>query len=150
MYSKSEAAALKREFWIAFGSYMKPIVNADGQTVNWVNYKTGVKNLFFRSDVTNKKARLAIEISSANFESRELLFNKFISLKNIFDEYVFGEWIWVKEAYDEHGKGISTIYIEKEGVNIFNKNDWAVIISFLKQHLISLDLFWCMVKADFE
>lgn len=150
MYSKSEAAALKREFWIAFGSYMKPIVNADGQTVNWVNYKTGVKNLFFRSDVTNKKARLAIEISSANFESRELLFNKFISLKNIFDEYVFGDWIWVNETYDEDGKSISVIYIEKEGVNIFNKNDWAVIISFLKQHLISLDLFWCMVKADFE
>ena len=71
-------------------------------------------------------------------------------MKVIFDEYVFGEWIWLAEAYDEDGSEMSKINTDITDVNIFNKNDWPRIISFFKQNLISLDLFWCMVKAHFE
>lgn len=51
-------------------------------------------------------------------------------MKVIFDEYVFGEWIWLAEAYDEDGSEMSKIYTNITEVNIFNKSDWPRIISF--------------------
>ena len=41
MYTKQEAAQLRKEFWTAFGQYMKPVPTEDGEKVNWINYKTG-------------------------------------------------------------------------------------------------------------
>ena len=54
MYSKEESARLRQQFWISFGQYMKPVPSASGSTVNWTNYKTGVKNIFFKMDVDKK------------------------------------------------------------------------------------------------
>jgi hypothetical protein len=150
MYSKSEAASIKKEFWTSFGAYMKPILNADAQSINWVNYKTGIKNIFFRTDVDNKKASISIELKHSSGEERKEVYEKLLSMKVIFDEHVFGDWIWLAEAYDEDGSEMSKINTDITDVNIFNKNDWPRIISFFKQNLISLDLFWCMVKAHFE
>jgi hypothetical protein len=103
MYSKSEAASIKKEFWTSFGAYMKPILNADAQSINWVNYKTGIKNIFFRTDVDNKKAAISIEINHLSTEERIEVFEKLHSMKYTFDEYVFGEWIWLAETFDEDG-----------------------------------------------
>ena len=30
MFSKQEASQLRKEFWTAFGQYMKPVLSADG------------------------------------------------------------------------------------------------------------------------
>ena len=42
MYSKQELSRIREEFWTSFGRYMQPILSADGEKVNWVNYKTGM------------------------------------------------------------------------------------------------------------
>ena len=48
MYSKAEATQLRQAFWTAFGQYMAPVPSAEGETTNWINYKTGFKHLYFR------------------------------------------------------------------------------------------------------
>src|SRR6478609_11755981 len=48
MYSKKEAGELKQEFWTKFGQYMNPIPSSDYEQVNWINYKTGEKDIFIR------------------------------------------------------------------------------------------------------
>ncbi len=58
MYSKQEAANLKREFWTVFGQYMRPVLSADGEQINWVNYKTGEKHVFFKCEADSKAARV--------------------------------------------------------------------------------------------
>ncbi|MBO9619640.1 MAG: DUF4268 domain-containing protein [Niabella sp.] len=150
MYSKNEASLLKREFWTAFGSYMKPIPNAGGQLINWVNYKTGIKHLYFRTDVTKRQASAAVEIMHPNSEERAGLFEKLNAVKPLFATATKGEWFWQPEVYDESGQPISRIIIVKENLNIFNKTDWPEIISFLKEQLIGLDAFWALAKDSFE
>ena len=61
MYSKEEASKLRQQFWITFGKYLKPIPSAEGLTINWVNYKTGVKNIFFKMDAGQKEATISIK-----------------------------------------------------------------------------------------
>ena len=56
MYSKSEASQLKQEFWTSFGQYMSPVLSAEGEKLNWINYKTGEKDIFFKMKANNKKS----------------------------------------------------------------------------------------------
>ncbi|MCD2421164.1 DUF4268 domain-containing protein [Niabella pedocola] len=150
MYSKQEAALIKKEFWTSLGMYLKPVLNANGQKINWVNYKTGIKHIYFRTDVTKKVATVAIELTHPAAPDRLMALEKLVSLKPVFSEMVNGTWTWQETVYDETGQPISRIVIQKEDVNIFDKNDWPAIISFLKQHLIALDAFWHMARDYFE
>ncbi|AHF14866.1 DUF4268 domain-containing protein [Niabella soli] len=150
MYSKNEASLLKKEFWTAFGTYMKPIPSASGQFINWVNYKTGIKHLYFRADVTKRQASVSVEIVHSDNEERATLFEKLSMVQSLFAATTSGEWFWQPEVYDENGQPISRIIIVKENLNIFNKADWPGIISFLKEQLTGLDAFWILVKDSFE
>ncbi len=81
MYSKEEASKLRQQFWITFGKYMKPILSADGLPTNWVNYKTGVKHIFFKMDATQKQAVIAIDITHSDEATRTLFFEHFVAFK---------------------------------------------------------------------
>ncbi|MCX2575550.1 DUF4268 domain-containing protein [Pedobacter sandarakinus] len=150
MYSKEEAARLKQQFWISFGQYMKPVPSASGSTVHWVNYKTGVKNIFFKLDVNNKKAKIAIQLSHPDSDIRHLIFNQFEEFKLFFTNTLNEEWEWHQDFTDEYGKTISQICINLEGISVFNQQHWPTLISFFKPRIIALDEFWDHVKPVFE
>lgn len=150
MYSKQEASQLRQEFWTTFGQYMSPILSAEVEKVNWVNYKTGEKNISFRMHADNKKASISIVLNHTDKEIQQLYFEQFLQFKNIFDDAVNEEWTWQLHAYDEHGKLVSRIFNEKTGVSIFQKQDWPELISFFKPRIIALDEFWSQVKYSFE
>jgi hypothetical protein len=151
LYSKEEAKRLKENFWTTFGQYMSAVPSADGDKVNWVNYKTGVKDLYFRMDATNKSAHIFIEITHPDSSIRQLIFDQFKELSHILHDTLQEEWEWDEVYYDESGKQtarISTSYNQK--ISIFNKDQWPDLISFFKPRLIALDEFWSMAKYSFE
>jgi len=150
MYSKEEAARLRQQFWISFGQYMKPVPSASGSTVNWTNYKTGVKNIFFKMDVDGKKAFISIQLSHPDTDIRHLIFEQFEEFKLLFTNTVSEEWDWIKDATDDFGKTVSQISISITGVSIFNQEHWPTLISFFKPRIIALDEFWDNVKPVFE
>lgn len=150
MYSKQDASQLRKNFWTGFGQYMKPLRNANNETVNWLNYKTGIKHLYFRMDANNKQASIAIELHHHDPVLRLEYFEKFRQLEKLFNETVGEKWDWQLYITDEDGKTVSRIATVLNGVNIFNSADWPLIISFLKPRVMALDSFWTMVKEGFE
>jgi hypothetical protein len=150
MYSKQEASQLRQEFWAAFGQYMRPVLSAEGEKVNWINYKTGEKNISFHMHADTKKAVIAIELSHKDKEIQQIYFEQFVQFKKLFQEALKEEWNWQLHEYDEYGKIISRIYTEKANVNIFQKQDWPELISFFKPRIMALDEFWSSVKYAFE
>ena len=150
MYSKDEASQLKQEFWTAFGQYMTPIMNAEGMRTNWVNYKTGLKHVYFKLQADKKTASISIEIAHPDAGVQELFFEQFKELKNILNGYLTEPWDWQLHHTDEYGKTISSIGTQISGVSIFNKNDWPTLISFFKPRIIALDEFWGDAKYAFD
>lgn len=150
MYSKDEAARLRQQFWISFGQYMKPVPSVSGYPVNWINYKTGVKNIFFKMDVDTKKATISIQLSHPDAGIRELVFNQFEEFKLMLRNTVNEDWDWLQDTTDEYGKTVSQIAITLEKVNIYNQQQWPELISFFKPRIIALDEFWDNVKPVFE
>lgn len=150
MYSKQDASQLKKEFWTVFGQYMKPIPSFEGVKVNWLNYKTGEKDVLFKMDADNKKATIAIEIVHADVDIQRLFFEQFEQLKTMFKNTVSPNWTWVLHSSDEYGKVTSKIFDQLDGVSIFNKGDWPELISFFKPRILALDEFWSSARYGFE
>ena len=150
MYSKDEASQLKQQFWTTFGQYISPQLSAEGLRVNWVNYKTGLKHVYFKMQADKRSASIAIELTHSDPGIRELFFEQFKEFKNILHATLDETWEWELHAKDEYGKTTSRIYKRVDGVSIFNKNDWPALISFFKPRIIALDEFWNDVNYGFD
>ena len=149
MYSQEQTSKLKAQFWTSFGQYMKPVPGASGLAVNWINYKTGIRNIRFKMDADNTKAFIAIEISHPQPAERLLYYNQFVSLKKLLATTTTFNWQWNETLQTNH-KTISSISQQLDGVNILNQSDWPAIISFLKLRIVALDAFWDLVKDGFD
>ena len=150
MYSKDEASQIRQAFWTAFGQYIAPQLSADGLKINWINYKTGIRHIYFRMDAQNRSASIAIIINHPDTGIQELFYEQFLELKNILTGYLEEEWIWSPLEYDVTGRVISRIYTEIKEVSIFNREDWPKLISFFKPRIIALDEFWSVAKYSFD
>jgi hypothetical protein len=149
MYSKQEASRLRQKFWTQFGQYMRPVAGAEGDVINWLNYKTGIRQLYFRMDVDNKQATIAIELRHTDLAEQQYYFQKFRKFEKLIHQSVGENWHWQLHTTDEDGKTVSRIATVLKEVNIFNTADWSAIISFLKPRIIALDRFWNLVKEGF-
>jgi len=150
MYTRAELSKIRTEFWITFGLYMKPVPNSYGRRINWPNYKTGVKDIYFRMRAEREFASIGIELGHTDLEMQELVLDQFGQLKNILEACLKERWDWKLHVFNEMGQPISKIECVLEGVNVLDSNDWPKIISFLKPRIIALDTFWEQVKPGFE
>jgi len=141
---------MRKNFWTMFGQYMRPVLNANGEQINWLNYKTGARHIYFRLDATDQYAAIAIELRHPENSRQEFYFEKFRKLESLFHQTIGEEWQWQLHATDEDGKPVSRIRTHLNNVNVFHDNDWPAIISLLKPRLIALDQFWNLVKDEFE
>ncbi len=150
MYTKQEESKQKQAFWTAFGQYMKPILSADCEYVNWINYKTGIPGIFFRMNAGHKQASIAIELTQADIELQASYYEQLQGLKQVLQETLGEEWQWQPLTEDDYGKTISRITTQIHNVNIARQEDWPLLITFFKHRIIALDSFWSMAKYGFE
>ena len=112
MYSKAEITRLRQAFWTAFGQYMAPVPSAEGETTNWINYKTGLKHVYFRMQADNRQASIGIELLHPDAGIRELFWEQFLELRTLLHETLGETWTWEAEATDANGLPLSRIYTD--------------------------------------
>lgn len=150
MFTREETSRIRQEFWTTFGRYMTPVPSAEGMKVNWINYRTGVKDIYFRMDVNATSAAISIALEHRHPGVRELYFEQLLEFKEILHATLEEEWEWQQEVVAAEGKVISRVYKEMTPVSVFNKDQWPDLISFFKPRLIALDSFWENAKYSFE
>lgn len=150
MFKRQEASRLREEFWTTFGRYISPVRSTEGVKVNWINYKTTLKDVYFRMDVDQKSAMISIALEHPEASIRELYFQQFLELKILLHDMMKEEWEWEEKVRTADNKIISRIYKELSGVSVFNKEQWPELISFFKPRIIALDRFWADASYRFE
>ena len=150
MYTKEEASKRRQAFWTTFGQYMSPVLSASGLKTNWINYKTGEPNIFFKMDADNRSARIALLLTHPDTGIQELYYEQLLELKNMLHGVQNEEWDWNPLTKDDAGKTVSMVSKTITGVNVLQEQDWPALISFFKPRIIALDEFWDMVKHGFE
>jgi hypothetical protein len=142
MYSKQPATLVRQQFWTAFGQYMRPVISAGGEKINWVNYKTGIKFIRINMQCEYGVAFITIELSHPDTGIQGQQFDELLKLKKQFQESCGADWQWLKLNSDDDKKFISSITACLQNVHVLNQSDWPTIISFLKPRIIALDKFW--------
>jgi hypothetical protein len=150
MFSRQEASRIREEFWTAFGRYMGPVPSAAGMKINWVNYHTGLKDVYFRMDAGQKSSAISISMEQRDHDIQELYFEQFTAYRTMLHAQLEEEWQWQLHAPMPDGKVISRIYKEIPGISVFNKDHWPDLISFFKPRIIALDAFWEDAKYGFD
>lgn len=150
MYTKDEASRIRQAFWTTFGRYIAPHPSAEGMKVNWLNYKTGIRHVYFRMHADNRHGTIGIEITHPDPGVQELFFLQFTELKTMLESMMGEDWVWELHSTDAQGRIISRIYKEIAPVNVFDQADWPALISFLKPRMTALDEFWTDAKYSFD
>ncbi|WP_293945434.1 MULTISPECIES: DUF4268 domain-containing protein [unclassified Sphingobacterium] len=150
MYSREEVKQLKQLFWTKFGQFMSLHAAADGEKVNWINYKTGVRHLYFKMDADKNTAKIAIIWSHADAGIRTLMAEQFMQYKALLHAILGEDWEWDMDSYDAYGKPYCQIYKTLAGHSIFKETEWGELIAFFKPRMIALDEFWSSAKYAFD
>ncbi|QIX60978.1 DUF4268 domain-containing protein [Hymenobacter lutimineralis] len=150
MYSKTEVTQLRQAFWTTFGQYMQPVPGAEGERVNWVNYKTGLKHVYFRLHADGRHATIGIDITHPDAGLRELFYAQFQEVRLLLEEATGEAWTWEPEAVNESGQPVARIYQELRPMNLFSRDDWPRLISFFKPRIMALDAFWSTGQYAFD
>jgi hypothetical protein len=134
MYSKSEAKALKQEFWTTFGKWSLQKRKSRGKG-RWLLNKTGVKGFRFKFETGRKTICVCLEIIDNDAIIREIRYEKLLQLKELFDEAMNNELIWEQEHFITPEKSIVRVFVKKEGLTPNNKNHWPEIFSFFYEKM---------------
>ena len=132
MFSKEEAAQLKKEFWTAFGKSFPR---------KWMLYDTKIKDFAFKFYVDNKKAEVSLDIEMKDELFREAYYNKIWSLEDQLQDYL-GEFVKDDTYVLNNQKIISRLWIGIDSVSVFNKNSWPVIFEFFNEKMSAFEAFF--------
>ncbi|MEC5394995.1 DUF4268 domain-containing protein [Bergeyella sp. RCAD1439] len=132
MFSKQQAQALKKEFWTAFGKSFPR---------KWMLYDTKIKDFSFKFFIDNKKAEVSLDIEMKDALLREIYHEKIWSLEAILEDYI-GAFFREESYVLENGKVISRIWVEKQGVSVFNKATWQEVFSFFVEKMDGFERFY--------
>jgi hypothetical protein len=133
MFSKEEAATLRKEFWTSFGKSFPR---------KWVLYNTKIKGFSFKFVGDRKKAFVCLDIEHPEEIANELLYDQMISLKPLLKADL-PQVIFNDEYELESGKKIHRIYVPFEGkFSIYNKNTWKDCYEFYVKTMPKFELFF--------
>lgn len=141
MFSKADSQKIKREFWIEFAAEYPR---------KWLLYDTKIKDFSFKFYVDNKKAQVTLDIEPKDEEKRKIYFEKIESLKQILLDEFLNDAILERNFHLETGKVISKIWVEKNGISVFNKNTWPEIFAFFDEKMDAFERFFYEYKDYIE
>ncbi len=150
MYSKEEAKALRQEFWDRFKTMSAKRRARKKLPGNWIQTQTGVKALNLRFYVDREVVQVGIDLETRNMDKRIELYEKLESVQKILETAMEGPMIWEIEYIRENDKSVSRIYVQLEGVDIYNRDTWAETHRFMFEKMMKLEEFYREYRDFFK
>ncbi len=150
MYGKEEAQKLRKEFWTAFGIFMQKHRPYLGNKTRWVNYRTGIRHMYFRLKADNRSATVSIELQHKDPEIRALYWEQLNELKTVLTDSLPDDYTWDEQQYNDAGMPVCAVFSTINHVNIYDKNTWKEIFEFFERNMLALDEFWHEFKPIFK
>lgn len=142
MLNKEELRQLRLEFWSEFEDFSKKRRTANNRKINWAQYKSGIKDIYFRLDFTTKEAFLAVDLQMRDAEIRELVWEQFMETETLLRNYVGTELALFPNYALEEGFEIHRMTWSIPNVSITKKEGYPKVVQFLSEKIYGLDAFW--------
>jgi len=142
MFSKEERKELNTQFWEGFRKEMRNHKSSNGRGINWINYPSDVKDVYIRLQVEPKSAKLCFDIQPKDDDIRSILWEQMTELKRVMENETGEATSWNEFDHEFHGRTVSRVYWELNGLNFYNQKDHKAIKDFLREKLIKFDAFY--------
>lgn len=142
MHPKDHNKAQRVAFWTAYGQYMSRHRPARGSKTKWLNYLTGIKDLYFRQHADEDGIMVSIDIQHRDPSLREVFYDQWWELETLLHSSTETVWVWDREYRLPTGEVISRIYVERRGLNLYDVAQWPVIFKFFERYMVPLDRIW--------
>lgn len=142
MFSKEEAKALREEFWDAFRQMSDRRRRRKGLPGNWILTQTGIRALNLKFHVDRNVAQVGIDLETRNMDKRIELYEKLESLRKLLEDSMGSPMNWELDYTRENGKSVSRIYLQKEEVDIYQRDTWPVAHQFMYDNMLKLESFF--------
>lgn len=129
MFSKNEAAQLKKEFWTAFGKSFPR---------KWLLYNTKIKDFSFKFFADHNSAAVYLDLEMEDDTLRTAYWEKMESLSSIIQQAVPNAE-FLSETTLENGKTIDRIEVKMDHVSIYNKATWRDIFEFFVENMTAME-----------
>jgi hypothetical protein len=134
MFSKEEAAQLRKEFWTSFGKSFPR---------KWLKYNTQIKGFSFKFVAERKHAMVVLDIEHPDEINNQLLFEQLQSIKTILTEQFLPEVIFDNNYELDSGKIIHRIYVPyPKKFSVYNKDSWRECFEFFVENMTQFELFF--------
>jgi len=114
------------------------------------NSKEEAKALNLRFHVDRKVAQVGIDLETRNMDKRLELFEKLESVKKIMEETMGEAMNWEIEYIRENEKSVSRIYLQKEDIDIYNRDTWSAAHQFMYERMTKLERFYLEYRDFFK
>jgi len=134
MFSKEEAALVRKEFWLSFAkSFPK----------KWLLYNTKIKGFAFKFHADRNAALVLLDIEPKSDAKRTLLYEQLQALQPILTENYLPEIVFSENYRVASGKEVSRIYTALPSpFNIYNKNTWPKAFEFFNEKMSLFERFF--------
>jgi hypothetical protein len=100
---------------------------------------TGIRQLKLKFDFDENRAAVGFDVETRNMDKRIHVYGKLERLKTILETAMGQTLIWDIDHILPTGKSISRVYLEKNNVSIYQKEDWPQVIDFFYKNMIILE-----------
>lgn len=142
MLKKEELRELRTDFWSKFDEFNKKKRTAANRKISWAQYKSGIKDIYFRLDFDAKEAYFAIDLQMRDPEIRELVWEQFMETENLLLTHIGPEMEKFPNYTTKEGLAIHRLQWAIKDLSILNKEDYPKAIRFLSEKIQGLDEFW--------
>jgi|694.fasta_scaffold61416_2 hypothetical protein len=142
MLKKEELREIRTEFWSEFDAFNKKKRTVANRKISWAQYKSGIKNIYFRLDFDTNEAYFAIDLQMRDPEIRELVWEQFMETENLLLTHIGPEMEKLPNHTTKEGLQIHRLQWTIRDVSIMNKEDYPKAIRFLSEKIQGLDAFW--------
>jgi hypothetical protein len=146
MLSKEELKLYKITFWEEFKLHMSKHRSASGRKMNWLQYKTDIKQIFLRLETNKSNVRVCFDIQFKDAGIRSIVWEQMGELKKVLNDEMKEDGVWEEHFWNDTIDDFCRIYWEKSDLNYLDKNNKQAIFNFFEDKLICFDKFYDVYK----
>lgn len=146
MLSKEELKNHKITFWEDFKKRMSEHRSVSGRKMNWLQYRTDLKDVYLRLETDKKEVRICFDFQFKDPEIRSIVWEQMGELKQVLINEMGEEGIWEEHYWNSTINDFCRIYWKKDGLNYLNHEHKNQIFDFFEDKLIRFDSFYDTFK----
>ena len=150
MITKEEKARLKAQFIQSLENETSLYRNAHRKNMNWLQYRTGLKDIYLRLEIFESSATLCFDFQHRNEGIRKLMFEQITEMRALLNSMSPGPWDWEGEVpHPVTGMKITRISRTPPNLSLYEEKDHPAMVKELTAFYRAFDKFWFDAKDVF-